>query len=90
MYSTSSGKGFLPLVSWDQAVTSVYIVLTAACPIQGKEEECMIHIRGLRLHWGPGEGIIYEGLQRFNGATGIGGSSERGKGYIEGRRQRYW
>ena len=35
MYSTSSGRGFLPLVSWDQAVTSVYIVLTAACSIQG-------------------------------------------------------
>ena len=45
MYLTSSGRGFLPLVSWDQAVTPVYIVLTAACSIQGKEEEC-IHIRG--------------------------------------------
>ena len=47
MYLTSSGRGFLPLVSWDQAVTPVYIVLTAACSIQGKEEECMIHIRDL-------------------------------------------
>ena len=47
MYLTSSGRGFLPLVSWDQAVTSVYIVLTAACSIQEKEEECMIHIRVL-------------------------------------------
>ena len=47
MYLTSSGRGFLPLVSWDQAVTPVYIVLTAAYSIQGKEEECMIHIRGL-------------------------------------------
>ena len=47
MYSTSSGRGFLPLVSWDQAVTPVYIVLTAAYSIQGKEEECMIHIREL-------------------------------------------
>ena len=37
MYSTSSGGGFLPLVSWDQAVTPVYIVLTAAYSIQGKE-----------------------------------------------------
>ena len=46
MYLTSSGRGFLPLVSWDQAVTPVYIVLTAAYSIQGKEEECMIHIRG--------------------------------------------
>ena len=45
MYLTSSGRGFLPLVSLDQAVTSVYIVLTAAYSIQGKEEECMIHIR---------------------------------------------
>ena len=41
MYLTSSGRGFLPLVSWDQAVTPVYIVLTAAYSIQGKEEECM-------------------------------------------------
>ena len=48
MYLTSSGRGFLPLVSWDQAVTSVYIVLTAACSIQGKEEECIIHIRVLK------------------------------------------
>ena len=36
MYLTSSGRGFLPLDSWDQAVTPVYIVLTAACSIQGK------------------------------------------------------
>ena len=43
MYSTSSGRGFLPPVSWDQAVTPVYIVLTAAYSIQGKEER--IHIR---------------------------------------------
>ena len=43
MYLTSSGRGFLPLVSWDQAVTPVYIVLTAACAIQGKEEECDTH-----------------------------------------------
>ena len=47
MYLTSSGRGFLPLVSSDQAVTPVYIVLTAAYSIQGKEEECMIHIRDL-------------------------------------------
>ena len=45
MYLTSSGRDFLPLVSWDQAVTPVYIVLTVAYLIQGKEEECMIHIR---------------------------------------------
>ena len=54
MYLTSSGRGFLPLVSWDQAVTPVYIVLTAAYSIQGKEKECMIHIRGLEpvdLKW---------------------------------------
>ena len=50
MYSTSSGRGFLPLVSWDQAVTPVYIVLTAACTIQGKEEKCMIHIRENNAH----------------------------------------
>ena len=49
MYLTGSGRGFLPLVSWDQAVTPVYIVLTAAYSIQGKEEECMIHIRGWSL-----------------------------------------
>ena len=49
MYLTSSGRGFLPLVSWDQAVSPVYIVLAAACSIQGKEEECMIHIRGIDL-----------------------------------------
>ena len=49
MYLTSSGRGFLPLVSWDQAVSSAYIVLTAAYSIQGKEEECMIHIRGVNL-----------------------------------------
>ena len=50
MYLTSSGRGFLPLVSWDQAVTPVYIVLTAAsAQIQGKEEECMIHIHGQSL-----------------------------------------
>ena len=47
VYLTSSGRGFLPLVSWDQVVTPVYIVLTAAHSIQGKEEECMIHIRGV-------------------------------------------
>ena len=52
MYLTSSGRGFLPLVSLDQAVTPVYIVLTAAYSIQGKEEECMIHIRGAGKH-GP-------------------------------------
>ena len=56
MYLSSSGRGFLPLVSWDQAVTPVYIVLTAACVIQEKRSvhgcvythpwECMIHIRG--------------------------------------------
>ena len=50
MYLTSRGKGFLPLLSWDQAVSPVYIVLTAAYSIQGKEEEeCMIHIRGRKV-----------------------------------------
>ena len=37
MYLTSSGRGFLPLVSWDQAVSPVYIVLAAASSIQGRK-----------------------------------------------------
>ena len=57
MYLTSSGRGFLPLVSWDQAVTPVYIVLTAAYSIQGKEEECMIQCPvadpGFSPGWAP-------------------------------------
>ena len=64
MYLTSSGRGFLPLVSWDQAVTPVYIVLTATCAIQGKEEECMIHIRGIIVDsaWPPVGSTIIESI----------------------------
>ena len=42
MYSTSSGRGFLPLV------TAVHeISPTCSCMLNPGEEECTIHIRGL-------------------------------------------
>ena len=45
MYSTSSGRGFLPLV------TAVHeISPTCSCMRNPGEEECMIHIRGANPH----------------------------------------
>ena len=38
--------GFLPLDSWDHAVSFVYTVLAAASSIQGREVGRYIHIRG--------------------------------------------
>ena len=42
MYSTSSGRGFLPLVTAAHEISP-----TCSCMRNPGEEECMIHIRGL-------------------------------------------
>ena len=41
MYSTSSGRGFLPLVTAAHEISP-----TCSCMRNPGEEECMIHIRG--------------------------------------------
>ena len=41
--------GFLPLDSWDHAVSFVYTVLAAASSIQGREVGRYIHIRAIGL-----------------------------------------
>ena len=46
MYSTSSGRGFLPLVTAAHEISP-----TCSCMLNpGKEEECMIHIRTLNVN----------------------------------------
>ena len=45
MYSTSSGRGFLPLVTAAHEISP-----TCSCMRNPGEEECMIHIRGKNSH----------------------------------------
>ena len=47
MYSTSSGRGFLPLVTAAHEISP-----TCSCMRNPGEEECMIHIRGIRVEPG--------------------------------------
>ena len=47
MYSTSSGRGFLPLVTAAHEISP-----TCSCMCNPGEEECMIHIRVFDLYAG--------------------------------------